>query len=74
MTRYLVTGPIYQKNISLGTASEESNLLRSADFYKENEIDVRLGARVSAIDIHNGHVEMSDGARHAFGALLLARR
>jgi apoptosis-inducing factor 3 len=64
--------PNLSKGYLAGTASEESNLLRSADFYKENEIDVRLGSRVSAIDIHNSRVEMSDGARHAFGALLLA--
>ena len=50
----------------------ESNLLRPAQFYKEHKIDLRLGARVAAIDIHNAHVEMTDGARHAFGALLLA--
>ena len=33
---------------------------------------MRLDVRVSAIDTHNGHVEMEDGTRHAFGALLLA--
>lgn len=64
--------PNLSKGYLAGAASEESNLLRPAQFYKEHKIDLRLGARVAAIDIHNGHVEMTDGARHAFGALLLA--
>ena len=64
--------PNLSKGYLAGVASEESNLLRSAQFYNEHKIDLHLGARVAAIDIHNGHVEMADGARHAFGALLLA--
>jgi len=64
--------PILSKGYLAGAASEESNLLRSADFYKDSEIDVRLNVRVSAIDIRNGHVEMVDGDRLPFGALLLA--
>lgn len=64
--------PNLSKGYLAGAASEESNLLRSAGFYKEQQIDLRLGARVNAIDVHNGNVEMADGTRHAFGALLLA--
>ena len=64
--------PNLSKGYLAGVASEESNLLRSAQFYNDHKIDLRLGARVAAIDIHNGNVEMADGARHAFGALLLA--
>ena len=64
--------PNLSKGYLAGTASEESNLLRSPQFYNEHKIDVRLGGRVTAIDIHNGHVEMADGAQHTFGALLLA--
>jgi NADPH-dependent 2,4-dienoyl-CoA reductase/sulfur reductase-like enzyme len=37
-----------------------------------HEIDLRLGARVAAIDVRSGHVELTDGNRHAYGALLLA--
>ena len=64
--------PNLSKGYLAGTASEESNLLRSATFYREYEIDVRLGARVAAIDIGSGHVELVDGSRRAYGALLLA--
>ena len=64
--------PKLSKGYLAGTASEESNLLRSAKFYKDHEIDLHLGARVAAIDIGNGHVELADGSRHAYGALLLA--
>jgi NADPH-dependent 2,4-dienoyl-CoA reductase/sulfur reductase-like enzyme len=64
--------PNLSKGYLAGVASEGSNLLRPAQFYNEHKIDLRLGARVAAIDIHNGNVEMADGARHAFGALLLA--
>ena len=64
--------PNLSKGYLAGVASAESNLLRSAQFYDEQKIDLHLGGRVAAIDIHNGHVEMADGAKHAFGALLLA--
>ena len=64
--------PNLSKGYLAGAASEESNLLRSASFYQEHKIDLHLGARVDAIDIHNGRVEMADGSRHVFGALLLA--
>jgi apoptosis-inducing factor 3 len=65
--------PNLSKGYLAGTASEDSNLLRPAEFYKENEIDLHLGARVTAIDIGSGHVERADGRRHAYArALLLA--
>src|SRR6476661_3305360 len=64
--------PNLSKGYLAGVAFAESNLLRSAQFYDEQKIDLHLGGRVAAIDIHNGHVEMADGAKHAFGALLLA--
>jgi NADPH-dependent 2,4-dienoyl-CoA reductase/sulfur reductase-like enzyme/nitrite reductase/ring-hydroxylating ferredoxin subunit len=64
--------PNLSKGYLAGTASEESNLLRSAKFYTDHTIDLRLGARVAAIDIGHGQVELSDGSRHDYGALLLA--
>jgi NADPH-dependent 2,4-dienoyl-CoA reductase/sulfur reductase-like enzyme/nitrite reductase/ring-hydroxylating ferredoxin subunit len=64
--------PNLSKGYLAGTASDESNLLRSAKFYNDHEIDLHLGARVAAIDIGSGHVEVADGSRHAYGALLLA--
>ena len=64
--------PNLSKGYLAGTASEESNLLRPAKFYSEHEIALYLDARVAAIDIGSGHVELADGSRHAYGALLLA--
>jgi NADPH-dependent 2,4-dienoyl-CoA reductase/sulfur reductase-like enzyme len=64
--------PNLSKGYLAGTASEESNLLRSATFYEEHHIDLHLGARVSAIDVKSRHVELAEGSRHDYGALLLA--
>jgi apoptosis-inducing factor 3 len=63
--------PNLSKGYLAGTASDESNLLRPAKFYKDHGIDLSLGARVAAIDIGSGLVELADGSRHAYGALLL---
>jgi NADPH-dependent 2,4-dienoyl-CoA reductase/sulfur reductase-like enzyme/nitrite reductase/ring-hydroxylating ferredoxin subunit len=64
--------PNLSKGYLAGTALEEWTLLRSAKFYTDHEIDLRLSARVTAIDIRNAHVDLADGGRHAYGALLLA--
>src|SRR3546814_336795 len=64
--------PNLSKGYLAGTAPDESNLLRSPTFYTEHEIDLRLGGRVTAIDIANAHVDLEDGTRHTYDALLLA--
>ena len=64
--------PSLSKSYLAGTASDESNLLRSAKFYKDHKIDLHLGARVAAIDVANRYVELADGSRYAYGTLLLA--
>jgi NADPH-dependent 2,4-dienoyl-CoA reductase/sulfur reductase-like enzyme/nitrite reductase/ring-hydroxylating ferredoxin subunit len=64
--------PNLSKGYLAGTASEESNLLRSAKFYTDHSIDLHLGARVAAIDIEHGQVALIDGGRHGYDALLLA--
>ncbi|MDQ2665511.1 MAG: FAD-dependent oxidoreductase [Gemmatimonadota bacterium] len=64
--------PSLSKGYLAGTASEESTLLRPASFYEANDIDLKLGARVTTIDTASGHVELEDGTRHRFDALLLA--
>jgi len=60
------------KNYLAGSAPEEWTLLRTADFYADKDIDVRLNARVSRIDTGRCEVELTDGSRHHYGALLLA--
>jgi nitrite reductase/ring-hydroxylating ferredoxin subunit/thioredoxin reductase len=64
--------PNLSKGFLSGAASDESNLLRPARFYQDNKIDLRLGARVAAIDIGSGQVELADGSRQTYDALLVA--
>jgi NADPH-dependent 2,4-dienoyl-CoA reductase/sulfur reductase-like enzyme/nitrite reductase/ring-hydroxylating ferredoxin subunit len=64
--------PNLSKGYLSGAASAESNLLRTPEFYKDHEIDLRLGARVTAIDPAGRQVQLADGSRHAYDALLLA--
>ena len=64
--------PNLSKGYLAGAASEESNLLRPAEFYQEYGIDVHLNARVAAIDVERRRVELANGSHHSFGALLLA--
>jgi NADPH-dependent 2,4-dienoyl-CoA reductase/sulfur reductase-like enzyme/nitrite reductase/ring-hydroxylating ferredoxin subunit len=63
--------PNLSKNYLAGSAPEEWIPLRSADFYKEQNIDLKLGVRVAAIDTANRQVQLEDGSRHAYDALLL---
>jgi apoptosis-inducing factor 3 len=66
--------PNLSKGYLAGTAPAESNPLRSADFYKQHDIDLKLGARVATIDPASRNVELVDGSRFAYDALLLAWR
>jgi NAD(P)H-nitrite reductase large subunit len=60
------------KGYLAGTASDASNLLQSAKFYQDHKIDLHLNARVVAIAIGHRQVELADGSRHDYDALLLA--
>ena len=64
--------PNLSKGYLAGTTSDESNLLRSAKFYQDHTIDLRLNARVVAIDLVHRQVELADSSRHDYDALLLA--
>ena len=64
--------PNLSKGYLSGAASAQSNPLRSADFYREHRIEVRLDARVATIDTASRRVQLVDGTRHPYDALLLA--
>jgi len=64
--------PNLSKDYLAGNAPEEWIPLRSADFYREHGIDLRLGARAVAIDVDRRQVELADGSRQGYDALLLA--
>jgi apoptosis-inducing factor 3 len=54
-----------------GDAPEEWLPLRPPEFYVEHQIALTLGARTVAIDPNARAVQLADGARHPWGALLL---
>lgn len=64
--------PNLSKSYLAGAASDASNLLRTAEFYTQHGIDLRLGARVTAIDTVSRRVQLVDGGHHDYDKLLLA--
>jgi NADPH-dependent 2,4-dienoyl-CoA reductase/sulfur reductase-like enzyme/nitrite reductase/ring-hydroxylating ferredoxin subunit len=70
------SGPCDRPNLSkgflAGTVSAESNPLRPPAFYLEHGIDLKLDAPVATLDTKSRHVQLVDGSRHAYDALLLA--
>src|SRR6185437_801067 len=64
--------PNLSKGYLSGAAADATNRLRSEKFYKDHEIDLHLGARVTTIDTAARQVRLADGSRHAYEALLLA--
>ncbi|HVC37465.1 MAG TPA: FAD-dependent oxidoreductase [Gammaproteobacteria bacterium] len=70
------SGPCDRPNLSkgflMGTASNESNSLRPPEFYLEHGIDLKLNAHVARLDTGERYVQLVDGSRHAYDALLLA--
>jgi apoptosis-inducing factor 3 len=69
-------GPYDRPNLSkdylAGAAPAEWIPLRSPEFYAEHGIDLKLAARVAAIDTNAREVRLADGSRDHYGALLLA--
>ena len=64
--------PNLSKGYLAGAASDASNLFRPAAFYTEHDIDLRMRARVVAIDTTSRRVRLADGGSYDFDALLLA--
>jgi NADPH-dependent 2,4-dienoyl-CoA reductase/sulfur reductase-like enzyme/nitrite reductase/ring-hydroxylating ferredoxin subunit len=70
------TGPVDRPNLSkdylAGNAPEEWMPLRGEDFYREREIALTVGARVTSIDTAAKRVVLEGGKSLAYGALVLA--
>jgi len=64
--------PNLSKNYLAGSAPEEWIPLRSAEFYREHGIDVKLNARVVDIDTVAHQVQLEGGRRLDYGTMLLA--
>jgi NADPH-dependent 2,4-dienoyl-CoA reductase/sulfur reductase-like enzyme/nitrite reductase/ring-hydroxylating ferredoxin subunit len=64
--------PNLSKDYLAGNAPEDWIPLRPPEFYNQHGIELRLGTRVVAIHADAREIELSDGSRHGYGALLLA--
>lgn len=64
--------PNLSKGYLAGTATDDSNLLRSADFYTEHKIDLQLGVRVTSIDTTTKTIHLERGSAQTYDVLLLA--
>ncbi|MEO8626486.1 MAG: FAD-dependent oxidoreductase [Betaproteobacteria bacterium] len=64
--------PNLSKGTLAGTGAAEVEPPRSAEFYRQRHIDLRLNARVARIDTVARQVELEGGSRHGYDMLLLA--
>jgi NADPH-dependent 2,4-dienoyl-CoA reductase/sulfur reductase-like enzyme/nitrite reductase/ring-hydroxylating ferredoxin subunit len=64
--------PNLSKDYLAGTAPEEWIPLRPGDWYRDNDVDLRLGVEVTAIDADARTTACSSGERFDFDRLLLA--
>ncbi len=64
--------PKLSKDYLAGAADEAAVPLRSLEFYRERGITLHLGAHVTSLDLANRQVQLADGSRHGYDALLLA--
>ena len=64
--------PNLSKDYLAGSAEEDWIPLRPAEFYEEKRIEIRLDTRVVAIHAKEKEVELADGGRVGYDALLLA--
>jgi NADPH-dependent 2,4-dienoyl-CoA reductase/sulfur reductase-like enzyme/nitrite reductase/ring-hydroxylating ferredoxin subunit len=64
--------PNLSKAYLAGSAPAEFTILRSPEFYRQQGIELKLRARVTAIDTERREVRLDDGTRYTYEALLLA--
>ncbi len=63
---------IFPRSYLSGAAPAEFMPLRPTTFYEEQRIALKLNARVAGIDAPGRQVQLVDGTRHPYDALLLA--
>jgi len=63
--------PPLSKNYLRGVTPFEKTLLRPADFYRERDIEMRLGTTVTRVDAEKRTVALHDGERLEFDQLLI---
>ena len=64
--------PNLSKDYLAGNAPEEWIPLRSHEFYRDHQIDLRLGVRAARLDTDARRVVLEDGSSLSYGALLIA--
>jgi 3-phenylpropionate/trans-cinnamate dioxygenase ferredoxin reductase subunit len=64
--------PPLSKGLLLGTAERETVFVHEAGWYAEHDVDLRTGVRATAIDRAARKVQLGDGQRIGYEALLLA--
>jgi NADPH-dependent 2,4-dienoyl-CoA reductase/sulfur reductase-like enzyme/nitrite reductase/ring-hydroxylating ferredoxin subunit len=64
--------PNLSKDYLAGTAQEDWIPLRSPDYYRDQRIDLVLGAKVTLLDVKLKRVQLDDGKAYNYDALLLA--
>ncbi len=63
--------PPLSKDYLMGKAERESIYVHPRDWYREHDVDLRLGAAVTGIDRERHEVTLADGSRVGYGKLLL---
>lgn len=64
--------PNLSKDYLAGTAEADWIPLRDENFYREHDIQLRIGTQVTAIESKASQVRLADGSTLGYGALLLA--
>ncbi|EYC49717.1 pyridine nucleotide-disulfide oxidoreductase [Hylemonella gracilis str. Niagara R] len=64
--------PPLSKGLLTGKTAVDQLALRGPDFYREQGIDLRLGTRVTGLDLAARRLSLADGSTLAFGWLALA--
>src|SRR5262249_14584822 len=67
-----VDRPNLSKEYPAGTVKEDWIPLRWTDYYTEQRIELRLGTRVTGVDLPGKQVRIEDGSTIPYGALLIA--